>query len=109
MLSAAGRVSRRFRFPVNHGETMANQTVQNSRAKLAARNNSLKILGARTSTPRPKPDGGGKADGGGQRDAGRQGGRDQRGRPDRPAKPAPRPAPAGGSMADALKRAGLGT
>ena len=30
---------------------MANQTVQNSRAKLAARNNSLKILSARTTTP----------------------------------------------------------
>src|SRR6187455_2171325 len=51
MLSAAGRVSRRFRFPANNGEAMANQTVLNSRAKLAARNNSLKILGARTSTP----------------------------------------------------------
>src|SRR5678816_3128102 len=51
MLSAAGRFSRRFRFPANNGEAMANQTVLNSRAKLAARNNSLKILGARTSTP----------------------------------------------------------
>ena len=30
---------------------MANQIVQNSRAKLAARNNSLKILSAKTSTP----------------------------------------------------------
>ncbi len=58
--------------------------------------------GARTSA-RPK------ADGGGQRVSGRQGGRQSSGRPDRSATPAPRPTSAGGSMAEALRKAGLGT
>jgi uncharacterized protein len=63
--------------------------------------------GARTSGPRPKTDNRQQV---GPAQGGRTpSGRDGKGRPDRDQGRRPTPAPAGGAMAEALRRAGLGT